>query len=445
MILISCSPQATLKLARCLFEKEGFKVDTASNGSDCIKLLEKQTHSILLINENLPVKDAASVGRWIRKREELEKVTVKMKMLVIVQRILTAHYHDYDELEVSGFLSKPLESVKMLPSIKKIAMQHLDDQQLAAESEKAKRVVVEKQLQVINTTHNVVEEQVRQLPVAQSIDHTQTMKRRGKRMERNAQINVARMIRGINARRKYQAVLQKRECGATKIQSMYRMHSASLLRKYHEKRRESSIIVQKHYRGHRDRKKAALERDKYIFSRSQKSEIDNGRQLLTEHEIHATKIQSELTLLNEEKHKVKKQIEFHLSQISHFDQTISDLEKKMHNIRNFERETVGEWSSLRGPLVMDKEESAKLIDCRKQKMKFRFRRMSLTYFSSLKLIKAIQRVGINDTLTHQKVSPLDKSQHEQHTPSLHVQQFDILMQTKVESVSKLCSFSFIVH
>lgn len=347
-----------------------------------------------------------------------------------------------------------------------------------------------------------------------------------KRMERNAQINVARMLRGIAARRRFQAVLRRREWAAAKIQSLCRMHSASLLKKYHQRRRDASIVVQKLYRGHRGRKKAALERDKYIFSRSQNSGIEIGRQLLAEHKLHATKIQSELSLLNQEKSKMEKQIEFHLSEIGTFDQTISDLEKKMHEISKFERETFGILSSQRqvqlqeekrrmdeefsetldkitdrrtkleqleskfeqltrtrqekfgqlkslegklavlldaqdsalerirkkkderidsvlqqssatpmtmpsginhqptmpvhnaqsdaayvyhnyGPSEKDKTEAAKLINSTEQMMKFGFMSMSLTYFSSLNMMKAMQKVGASDTLAHPAASPSD--------------------------------------
>ena len=380
-----------------------------------------------------------------------------------------------------------------------------------------------------------------------------------KRMERNAQINVARMLRGITARRRFQAVIKKREWAATKIQSLCRMHAAVLLKKYHRKRRESSIMVQKIYKGHRGRRKAALERDKYIFSRSQNSGIEIGRQLLAEHKLHATKIQSELSLLNQDKDKMEKQIEFHLSEISHFDQTISGLERKMHELSKFERETFGVLASPRqvqlqeekrrmdeefsetldkisdrkakleqlestfeqlmrirqekfgqlkslegklavlldaqdsalerirrkkdenidsvlqqqrqnsqsassapshahrqltipaqlpgqndaadiyhnyGPSERDKTEAAKLIDSTEQMMKFGFMSMSLTYFSSLNMMKAMQKVGATETMTHPGSSPLNPSQYAQQAHSVMIQQSqDKAAAVKVESWS----------
>lgn len=352
-----------------------------------------------------------------------------------------------------------------------------------------------------------------------------------KRMEKNAQINVARMLRGISARRRFQAVLRRREWAATKIQSLCRRHSATLMKKYHRRRRCASTMIQKLYRGHRGRKKAALERDKYIFSRSQNRGIEIGRQLLAEHKLHATKIQSELSLLNQEKDKIEKKMEFHLSEISTFDQTITELEKKMHEVSKFERETFGVLASPKqiqlqedkrrmdeefsetlekisdrrvqleqlekkfqqlmitrqekfgqlkslegklavlldaqdsalerirkkknekidgilqsqshstatarpssarlqstrsvhvpsqsdydhiyhnhGPSEKEKTEAAKLIDSTEQMMKFGFMSMSLTYFSSLNMMKAMQKVGANDTIAHRGSLPTSPQQ-----------------------------------
>ena len=162
-----------------------------------------------------------------------------------------------------------------------------------------------------------------------------------KRMERRAQMNVARMMRGIAARRRFRAVLKRREDSATRIQSIWRMQAAIIVKKYHRRRRAASTAIQRMYRGRLGRRKAALERDKYIFSRSQNSGIEMGRQMLAEHKLHATKLQSELSLLNQEKDKMEKQIEIHLTEISNFESNVSELEKKMHRLSKVERQPLG--------------------------------------------------------------------------------------------------------
>ena len=196
-----------------------------------------------------------------------------------------------------------------------------------------------------------------------------------KRMERRAQMSLARMIRGIAVRRRFRSVLLKRESSATTIQSIWRMQLAIIRKKYHRRRRNSSTKIQKTFRGHLGRKKAVLERNKYIFSRSQNSGIEMGRQMLAEHKLHATKLQSEIFLLNQEKDKLEKQIEFHLTEISNFEHNVSELERKMHHLSKTERQTFGVLASAKENETredkrrMDEEFSATLVKISDRKTK----------------------------------------------------------------------------
>lgn len=162
-----------------------------------------------------------------------------------------------------------------------------------------------------------------------------------KRLQRRAQINVAKMVRGIVVRRRFKAVLLRREGAATIIQRVWRMKVAVILRQFHSRRRDAATSIQKISRGIRGRRRAALERDKYIFSRSQSSGIEIGRQMLTEHKLHATKLQSEISLLSQEKVKLEKQMEFHLTEVHSFERNVTDLEKKMHDLCRYERDSIG--------------------------------------------------------------------------------------------------------
>ncbi|KAL7554566.1 hypothetical protein ACHAWF_019034 [Thalassiosira exigua] len=381
-----------------------------------------------------------------------------------------------------------------------------------------------------------------------------------KRMERRAQMNLARMMRGVAARRRFREVLRRREYSATKIQSIWRMKAAIILKYYHRRRRDASTMVQKTFRGLRGRKTAALERDKYVFSRSQNSGIELGRQMLAEHKLHATKLQSEIALLNQAKDKMEKQIEFHLTEISNFERNVYELEKKMHRLSKAERLSFGVLASTQenevreekrrmdeefsetlvkisdrkaklekleqtfeqllrdrqekfgllknlegklavlldaqdsalegirrkqeeridsivsantvpcsdsrptptpisshdrpptqrtsnrqpirndaannqyytGPSEKDKVQAAQLIDSTETMMKFGFMSMSLTYFSSLNMMKAMQRVAVNDTLNHADGAQHPNSGANSMMPSRN---FDSNASVRVESWS----------
>ena len=73
------------------------------------------------------------------------------------------------------------------------------------------------------------------------------------------------------------------------------------------------------FRGHLGKRKATAERDKYIFSKSQSQGIEFGRQMLLEHKLHATKLQSDVTLLMLEKVGAEEQVEALLEEITSFE------------------------------------------------------------------------------------------------------------------------------
>lgn len=155
-----------------------------------------------------------------------------------------------------------------------------------------------------------------------------------KRIEIRAQTNLARMMRGISTRRRFHAIVNRRDYSASRIQCIWRMHVSIILKKFHRARSDASITIQRCYRGRLGRRKAAAERERFVFSRNQLSGIESGRQVLAELKLHALNLQSAIFLFNQEKGKLEKKIEFHLTEISNFERTVSELNTKMHQIFN---------------------------------------------------------------------------------------------------------------
>ena len=77
------------------------------------------------------------------------------------------------------------------------------------------------------------------------------------------------------------------------------------------------------------------EQDKYIFSKSQSQGIEFGRQMLLEHKLHATRLQSEVSILNHEKMDVEERTEALLEEISEFEEAVNTLEKEMHQVGRY--------------------------------------------------------------------------------------------------------------
>ena len=90
--------------------------------------------------------------------------------------------------------------------------------------------------------------------------------------------------------------------------------------------------LQRVYRGHLGRRRAQHEREKYLFSKSQAQGIEFGRQMLLEHKLHATRLQSEVQLLTQEKVGAEEQVEALLEEISEFEEAVAQLEREMHDL-----------------------------------------------------------------------------------------------------------------
>ena len=72
--------------------------------------------------------------------------------------------------------------------------------------------------------------------------------------------------------------------------------------------------------------------------------------MLLEHKLHATRLQSEVSLLTQEKVAAEESVEALLEEISEFEQGVAQLEKEMHHPRSRPRPSASVWKSkLRRP------------------------------------------------------------------------------------------------
>ena len=75
--------------------------------------------------------------------------------------------------------------------------------------------------------------------------------------------------------------------------------------------------------------------------------------MLLEHKLHATKLQSEVSVLTQEKVKTEEHIESLLDEISEFEEGVKTLEKEMHQLSKIQTESEG---------VLDEEAKVELRD-----------------------------------------------------------------------------------
>eukprot|EP00981_Chlorochromonas_danica_P002157 scaffold428_cov168-Ochromonas_danica.AAC.22 len=153
-----------------------------------------------------------------------------------------------------------------------------------------------------------------------------------------AAANIQRLFRGWRGRERVKRIRAERNHAACIIQAMFRRFQARRDAWLRRQFRNCATVIQKNFRGFLGRKRAAAERDKYIFSKSQSQGIEFGRQMLLEHKLHVTKLQSDVTLLSQEKVSAEEQIEALLEEIASFEEGVRVLEKEMHQLSKVESE-----------------------------------------------------------------------------------------------------------
>jgi len=151
-----------------------------------------------------------------------------------------------------------------------------------------------------------------------------------------SQTTIMRLWRGILGRKIVIAMKKKRYISAMVIQCFWRSRVARVTCVKRRQQDYSSKLLQRTYRGHLGKRKARLERDKYIFVKSKSSGIELGREMLVEHKLHATKLQSELYLLKQEKNRFEEIIDELLDEIEEFERNIQEIESSLHRLNTQE-------------------------------------------------------------------------------------------------------------
>ena len=178
-----------------------------------------------------------------------------------------------------------------------------------------------------------------------------------KKRQTNAARNMQKVFRGKKGKSRVEVIRNRRRLAATTIQNLVRAHIARQLTWKVRLMRNAAIDIERVYRGHRGRIRAANERDKYLFSKAQSQGIDFGRQMLLEHKLHGTRLQSEVSMLTREKVETEESVEALLSEILEFDKGVRALEREMHQLTAVETESRG---------ILDEEAK---VELREQKMR----------------------------------------------------------------------------
>jgi CheY-like chemotaxis protein/pimeloyl-ACP methyl ester carboxylesterase len=214
------------------------------------------------------------------------------------------------------------------------------------------------------------------------------------RAEHAAAVEIQRIWKGYTIRKYIVAMKQRFLNAAIRLQCTWRRFAAlkELVKRRIE--RVAAVTIQRIARGFLARRKALRERERYLFSKSQAQGIEFARQLLMEHKLKATRLQSEVSTLTREKVLSEEKIHALLTEIATFEQAVRQLEKDMVQLSKIDAEVA---------LAMD--DQAK-IELRENKL-----RLDREFSSMLDKISDRKK---QLTLLENKLQSLDRSKDSKH-------------------------------
>ena len=128
LILLVDDEPNIIQLARMYLEREGFRVESASDGRSALRLVESQRPALVVLDLMLPELDGLEVCRQLRKRD-----------LVVAILILSAKDEDVDrilglEMGADDYLTKPFHPRELVARVKAILRRSQPAQNTSPES-----------------------------------------------------------------------------------------------------------------------------------------------------------------------------------------------------------------------------------------------------------------------------------------------------------------------
>ncbi len=114
-ILIVDDEKITVKLAKTFFERHGFSVIAAYDGTEALEIAESSRPDLILLDIMLPELDGFEVCRRLRSQTMFEKTPI----LMFTARGLMEDREQGMELGADEYIVKPFQGSELLKIVKK--------------------------------------------------------------------------------------------------------------------------------------------------------------------------------------------------------------------------------------------------------------------------------------------------------------------------------------
>ncbi len=111
-VLVVDDDPAILATVSEILDFEGYPVETASNGKEALKSLERRRPSLVLLDMRMPVLDGWGFARALRERG--------ITLPVIVMTAAQDARRWADEIGAAGHVSKPFELPELLAAVERV-------------------------------------------------------------------------------------------------------------------------------------------------------------------------------------------------------------------------------------------------------------------------------------------------------------------------------------
>jgi two-component system, chemotaxis family, chemotaxis protein CheY len=111
-ILIVDDDPNILTVVSELLDMEGYTVETAVNGEDALRVLERANPSLVLLDMRMPVMDGWGFAREIAARG--------MRLPILVMTAAQNARAWADEIGAQGFIAKPFEIPALLAAVERL-------------------------------------------------------------------------------------------------------------------------------------------------------------------------------------------------------------------------------------------------------------------------------------------------------------------------------------